>query len=181
MRTQGKRYISVKHDTCWQRVNAWLTFTFMLLADAFIQSDLQCIQPIHLYCHYGLHTWVTLVCVRVVSITARFSLLQLSHHLRYGAENVSPIFISFHITLINTTRRVPFFLKVSMITNVMFFIQQLNKQEVNIKRLVLDTKKNPYTATALFSVSEQHEWFVPEWFNQPFKWIGSVAMNQSTV
>ncbi len=28
----------------------WLTFTFMHLADAFIQSDLQCIQAIHLYC-----------------------------------------------------------------------------------------------------------------------------------
>ncbi len=28
------------------------TFTFMHLADAFIQSDLQCIQAIHLYCQY---------------------------------------------------------------------------------------------------------------------------------
>ncbi len=28
------------------------TFTFMHLADAFIQSDLQCIQVIHLYCQY---------------------------------------------------------------------------------------------------------------------------------
>ncbi len=27
-------------------------FTFMHLADAFIQSDLQCIQAIHLYCQY---------------------------------------------------------------------------------------------------------------------------------
>ncbi len=28
------------------------TFTFMHLADAFIQSNLQCIQAIHLYCQY---------------------------------------------------------------------------------------------------------------------------------
>ncbi len=28
------------------------TFTFMHLADAFIQSDLQCIQAIHLFCQY---------------------------------------------------------------------------------------------------------------------------------
>ncbi len=28
------------------------SFTFMHLADAFIQSDLQCIQAIHLYCQY---------------------------------------------------------------------------------------------------------------------------------
>ncbi len=28
------------------------TFTFMHLADAFIQSDLQCIRVIHLYCQY---------------------------------------------------------------------------------------------------------------------------------
>ncbi len=28
------------------------TFTFMHLADAFIQSDLQCIHAIHLYCQY---------------------------------------------------------------------------------------------------------------------------------
>ncbi len=30
------------------------TFTFTHLADAFIQSDLQCIQAIHLYCQYVL-------------------------------------------------------------------------------------------------------------------------------
>ncbi len=29
-----------------------ITFTFMHLAYAFIQSDLQCIQAIHLYCQY---------------------------------------------------------------------------------------------------------------------------------
>ncbi len=29
-----------------------LTFTFMHLADTFIQSDLQCIQAIHLFCQY---------------------------------------------------------------------------------------------------------------------------------
>ncbi len=28
------------------------TFTFMHLADAFIQSDLQCIQVIHMFCQY---------------------------------------------------------------------------------------------------------------------------------
>ncbi len=28
------------------------SFTFMHLADAFIQSDLQCIQAVHLYCQY---------------------------------------------------------------------------------------------------------------------------------
>ncbi len=28
------------------------TFTFMHLADAFIQSDLQCIQAIHFFCQY---------------------------------------------------------------------------------------------------------------------------------
>ncbi len=32
------------------------TFTFMHLADTFIQSDLQCIQAIYLYCQYvNLH------------------------------------------------------------------------------------------------------------------------------
>ncbi len=30
----------------------YFTFTCMHLADAFIQSDLQCIQAIHLYCQY---------------------------------------------------------------------------------------------------------------------------------
>ncbi len=30
----------------------YITFTFMHLADAFIQSNLQCIQVIHLYCQH---------------------------------------------------------------------------------------------------------------------------------
>ncbi len=30
----------------------YITFTCMHLADAFIQSDLQCIQAIHLFCQY---------------------------------------------------------------------------------------------------------------------------------
>ncbi len=29
-----------------------MVFTFMHLADAFIQSDLQCIQSIHFFCHF---------------------------------------------------------------------------------------------------------------------------------
>ncbi len=35
-------------------IKLWFTFTFtfMHLADAFIQSDLQCIQVIHLFCQY---------------------------------------------------------------------------------------------------------------------------------
>ncbi len=33
-------------------VHVAFTFTFMHLADALIQSDLQCIQVIHLYCQY---------------------------------------------------------------------------------------------------------------------------------
>ncbi len=32
--------------------NIYDPFTFMHLADAFIQSDLHCIQIIHLYCQY---------------------------------------------------------------------------------------------------------------------------------
>ncbi len=34
------------------RVRLSGTFTFMHLADAFIQSDLQCIQVIHFFCQY---------------------------------------------------------------------------------------------------------------------------------
>ncbi len=33
------------------------TFTFMHFADAFIQSDSQCIQAIHLYCQYMCVPW----------------------------------------------------------------------------------------------------------------------------
>ncbi len=67
------------------------------------------------------------------------------------------------------------------------FMQQFNKQEVNIKRLVLDTI---FPAFALFLQQKNNskhshstvsrlwatwQWFVPEWINS-FKWIGSVAM-----
>ncbi len=41
------------NSTEWQTVSFTLHFTFMHLADAFIQSDLQCIQAIHLYCQYA--------------------------------------------------------------------------------------------------------------------------------
>ncbi len=37
------------HSISW---GVMFTFTFMHLADAFIQSDLPCIQVIHLYCQY---------------------------------------------------------------------------------------------------------------------------------
>ncbi len=40
------------HNTVRRLVPYCLHFTFMHLADAFIQSDLQCIQAIHLYCQY---------------------------------------------------------------------------------------------------------------------------------
>ncbi len=36
----------------WIMLNVQFTFTFMHLAEAFIQSDLQCIQAIHLYCQF---------------------------------------------------------------------------------------------------------------------------------
>ncbi len=37
----------------WRHAHVYyFTFTFMYLADTFIQSDLQCIQAIHLYCQY---------------------------------------------------------------------------------------------------------------------------------
>ncbi len=53
-----KATVSIKFSTpLWlstnsDRSHATFTFTFMHLADAFIQSDLQCIQVIHLYCQY---------------------------------------------------------------------------------------------------------------------------------
>ncbi len=37
---------------CKENIPHTITFTYMHLADAFIQSDLQCIQAIHLYCQY---------------------------------------------------------------------------------------------------------------------------------
>ncbi len=48
------------------------TFTFMHLADAFIQSDLQCIQAIHLYCQY--------VCSLGIEPTTIALLTQCSNH-----------------------------------------------------------------------------------------------------
>ncbi len=49
-----------------------MTFTFMHLADAFIQSDLQCIQAIHLYCEY--------VCSLGIEPTTFVLLTQCSNH-----------------------------------------------------------------------------------------------------
>ncbi len=39
-------------ESCFRNLRGLFTFTFMHLADAFIQSDLQYIQAIHLYCQY---------------------------------------------------------------------------------------------------------------------------------
>ncbi len=57
--------------------------------------------------------------------------------------------------------------KITMIANGYSFLQQFNKQEVNIRDLVLDTILPvfalsmtiiiPNTVTALFCVSEQHD------------------------
>ncbi len=47
-------------------------FTFMHLADAFIQSNLQCIQVIHLYCQY--------VCSLGIEPTTFMLLTQCSNH-----------------------------------------------------------------------------------------------------
>ncbi len=47
-------------------------FIFMHLADAFIQSDLQCIQAIHLYCQY--------VCSLGIEPTTFALLMQCSNH-----------------------------------------------------------------------------------------------------
>ncbi len=49
-----------------------MTFTFMHLADTFIQSDLQCIQAIHLYCEY--------VCSLGIEPTTFELLTQCSNH-----------------------------------------------------------------------------------------------------
>ncbi len=47
-------FLFFKSVQCWLfPIHYYLfTFTIMHLADAFIQSDLQCIQAIHLYCQY---------------------------------------------------------------------------------------------------------------------------------
>ncbi len=42
----------VKADAQWMSTQSKFTFTFMHLADAFIQSDLQYIQVIHFFCQY---------------------------------------------------------------------------------------------------------------------------------
>ncbi len=44
----GVQALSPENVTC----HFTFTFTFMLLADAFIQSDLQCIQAIHVFYHF---------------------------------------------------------------------------------------------------------------------------------
>ncbi len=54
----------------------FFTFTFMHLADAFIQSDLQCIQAIHLYCQY--------VCSLGIEPTTFALLTQCSNHWATG-------------------------------------------------------------------------------------------------
>ncbi len=53
-----------------------LTFTFMHLADALIQTDLQCIQVIHLYCQY--------VCSLGIEPTTFALLTQCSNHWATG-------------------------------------------------------------------------------------------------
>ncbi len=53
-----------------------ITFTFMHLADAFIQSDLQCIQSTHLYCQY--------VCSLGIEPTIFALLTQCSNHWATG-------------------------------------------------------------------------------------------------
>ncbi len=54
------------------------TFTFIHLADAFIQSDLQCIQAIHLYCQY--------VCSLGIKPTTFALLTQCSNHWATGTH-----------------------------------------------------------------------------------------------
>ncbi len=54
------------------RVLAGFSYLFMHLADAFIQSDLQCIQAIHLYCQY--------VCCLGIEPTTFALLTQCSNH-----------------------------------------------------------------------------------------------------
>ncbi len=54
--SQQKEAMQMSNQLWAMRQNALCSrchsFTFMHLADAFIQSDLQCIQAIHLYCQY---------------------------------------------------------------------------------------------------------------------------------
>ncbi len=60
----------------YQRNLGFHTFTFMHLADAFIQTDLQCIQAIHLYCQY--------VCSLGIEPTTFALLTQCSNHWATG-------------------------------------------------------------------------------------------------
>ncbi len=55
------------------------TFTFMHLADAFIQSDLQCIQAIHFFCQY--------VCSLGIEPTTFALLTQCSNHWATGTQS----------------------------------------------------------------------------------------------
>ncbi len=47
-----KMNISTLHLVVYSTSQSVIPFTFMHLADAFIQSDLQCIQAIHVFYHY---------------------------------------------------------------------------------------------------------------------------------
>ncbi len=58
--------------TPWKILLSKFALTFMHLADAFIQSDLQCIQAIHLYCQY--------VCSLGIEPTTFALLTQCSNH-----------------------------------------------------------------------------------------------------
>ncbi len=60
---------------------AGFTFTYMHLADAFIQSDLQCIQAIHLYCQY--------VCSLGIDPTTLALLTQCSNHWATGTQDLT--------------------------------------------------------------------------------------------
>ncbi len=55
-----------------------VTFTFMYLADTFIQSDLQCIHVIHLYCQY--------MCSLGIEPTTFALLTQCSNHWATGTQ-----------------------------------------------------------------------------------------------
>ncbi len=69
-----------------------MTFTFMHLADAFIQSDLQCIQAIHLYCEY--------VCSLGIEPTTFVLLTQCSNHwasVIYNNVKAAVLFQKVHI------------------------------------------------------------------------------------
>ncbi len=76
------------------------TFTFMHLADAFIQSDLQCIQAIHLYCQY-----VHLLCIYTVHLLCIYTV-----HLLCIYKNIQYIYYVY----INTHAYSIYFEKISM-------------------------------------------------------------------